>query len=257
MVCVQGASRGLGLSLVKRLLTFSSARVVGTCRNKDPQDLFKLRDQFQDRLQVVSGVDLTDKDAGNRVLESLENVSHLNLLINAGGVLHNLKEPGQESKILPEKSINEYQFEWAQFVMQVNCLGTLNFTKSLLPFLIRGGEQDTSFPAVLASISAKTGSIEDNHLGGWYSYRMSKAALNMGMKTLAIEMKQKRKNVSVMCLHPGTVQTNMSEPFQKNVKPEKLFTPDQSAQYLLQVLHESSVASNGQFLAYDGSQLPW
>jgi len=112
-------------------------------------------------------------------------------------------------------------------------------------------------PGVFATVSAKVGSIEDNRLGGWFSYRASKAALNMCLKTLAIEWRRSLPNVAVAALHPGTTDTALSVPFQHNVPPEQLFTPRQSVDYLVEVLDGLKPAQSGQFLAFDGEELPW
>jgi len=101
------------------------------------------------------------------------------------------------------------------------------------------------------------GSIEDNQLGGWFSYRASKAALNMCLKTLAVEWRRSLPNVAVAALHPGTTDTNLSGPFQHNVPPGQLFTPRQSVDYLVDVLDGLKPVQSGQFLAFDGEELPW
>jgi len=110
---------------------------------------------------------------------------------------------------------------------------------------------------VFATVSARVGSIEDNRLGGWFSYRASKAALNMCLKTLAIEWRRTLPNVAVAALHPGTTDTALSRPFQHNVPREQLFTPRQTANYLLNVLDGLEPAQSTQFLAFDGEWLPW
>jgi NAD(P)-dependent dehydrogenase (short-subunit alcohol dehydrogenase family) len=112
-------------------------------------------------------------------------------------------------------------------------------------------------PAVLASLSARVGSIGDNQLGGWNSYRASKTALNQLNKCLAIELERKRQKVACIVLHPGTVATDLSVPFQKNVPPEKLFTKERSVRQLLEVIDQTTMARNGGFFAYDGSVIPW
>ena len=112
-------------------------------------------------------------------------------------------------------------------------------------------------PAVFATVSAKVGSIEDKRLGGWFSYRASKAALNMCLKTLAIEWRRSLPNVAVAALHPGTTDTDLSRPFQHNVPSGQLFTPAQSVSYMLDVLDGLNPADSGRFLAFDGEKLPW
>jgi NAD(P)-dependent dehydrogenase (short-subunit alcohol dehydrogenase family) len=111
--------------------------------------------------------------------------------------------------------------------------------------------------AVFASISARVGSIGDNRLGGWYAYRGSKAALNMFTRTLAIEWARSRKNLICVSLHPGTTDTDLSRPYQANVPPGKLFSPERTVNQLLAVLDSVTVDHSGRFLAWDGSEIPW
>ena len=132
----------------------------------------------------------------------------------------------------------------------VNAIGPALVAKHFLPLLPRHGR------SVFASISARVGSIEDNRLGGWYSYRASKAALNMLLKTYSIELKRRAPSAICVGLHPGTVDTALSKPFQGGVAPGKLFSPTQSAAYLLRVIDGLTPADNGAVFAWDGSQIP-
>lgn len=110
--------------------------------------------------------------------------------------------------------------------------------------------------SVFASISARVGSIEDNRLDGWYSYRASKAALNMLLKTFSIELKRLAPSAICVGLHPGTVDTALSKPFQGNVAPGKLFSRAKSAGHLLQVINGLTPADSGAVFAWDGSRIP-
>ena len=110
--------------------------------------------------------------------------------------------------------------------------------------------------AVFAALSARVGSIGDNRLGGWHSYRASKAALNMILRNLAIELARTHPQAVVAGLHPGTVDTGLSEPFQKGVKPEKLFTAESSAERLLAVMDALTPADCGRVFAWDGQPIP-
>jgi len=135
--------------------------------------------------------------------------------------------------------------------MEVNVLPTLYLAQHLLPKMQHGR------PAVFSAISARVGSIEDNQLGGWYSYRASKAALNMCLKNIANEWRLKLKNVSVAALHPGTTDTELSKPFQKNVPSEKLFSPARTANYLYNILDSLTPEKSGRFWAWDGNEIEW
>jgi NAD(P)-dependent dehydrogenase (short-subunit alcohol dehydrogenase family) len=111
--------------------------------------------------------------------------------------------------------------------------------------------------SIFATISAKVGSIGDNRLGGWYGYRASKTALNMFMRTVAIEYSRRCPKNIVVTLHPGTTDTRLSKPFQKNVPPEKLFSVDRTVTQLLTVMENLEEGDSGQFFSWDGSRLPW
>jgi NAD(P)-dependent dehydrogenase (short-subunit alcohol dehydrogenase family) len=109
---------------------------------------------------------------------------------------------------------------------------------------------------VFAALSARVGSIGDNRLGGWYSYRAAKAALNMLIKTASIEVAWRKKQAIVVGLHPGTVDTNLSQPFQQRVPSNKLFNADDSARKMIDVLQGLTVADSGKVFAWDGSEVP-
>lgn len=186
-------------------------------------------------------LDLTDESA---VQAWAEQTGDVDWLINAAGMLHN-------SARGPEKSIRHIDPDFFMENMRTNALPTLLLAKHL------HGRFRHGRPAVFATVSAKVGSIEDNRLGGWVSYRASKAALNMCLKTLAIEWQRTLPNVAVVALHPGTTDTALSKPFQNNVPTGQLFAPARTAGYLLDVLDGLTPAQSGQFLAFDGERLPW
>ena len=112
-------------------------------------------------------------------------------------------------------------------------------------------------PFSYASLSARVGSIGDNRLGGWYSYRASKSAQNQFLKTLSIEWRRKFPLSIVSLLHPGTCDTKLSKPFQSTVPKNKLFTPSQSTEYLINIISEQKPSDSGKFLAWDRSVIPW
>jgi len=135
--------------------------------------------------------------------------------------------------------------------MQVNCVPSLLLGK------YAGSALKASPQGLFATVSARVGSIEDNRLGGWHSYRASKAALNMALKCLAIEWQRTLPSVRVLSLHPGTTDTNLSKPFQQRVPESKLFSADQTAKYLLKLCREAHSHDSGRFIAWDGSTIPW
>ena len=110
---------------------------------------------------------------------------------------------------------------------------------------------------MLASISARVGSVSDNGTGGWYSYRASKTALNQLNKTLSVELARKRAPVSAVLLHPGTCDTDLSKPFQRNVPEGKLFSRERGARQLLDVIGGVTREDSGKFFAWDGQEVPW
>lgn len=170
----------------------------------------------------------------------------LHLVFVASGLLHD----GARS-LSPEKSWTALDASALAALFAVNATGPALVAKHFLPRLAKG--RKTAF----AAISARVGSISDNGLGGWYGYRASKAALNQLIKTLSIELA--RKNPSALCvgLHPGTVATPLSAPFQKGVPEEKLFTPDYSARAMLTVLNRLDRDDSGTLFAWDGKPIPF
>ncbi len=166
----------------------------------------------------------------------------LSQVIVATGLLH-------DEQMLPEKSISQLTMEHFQKLLAVNTVGPALVAKHFLPKLTKDN-------AVFSMLSARVGSISDNRLGGWYSYRASKAALNMIIKSLAIEYARKLPKACIVGLHPGTVDTRLSKPFQKNVPAKQLFSNEQSAQYLLKVIAGLSPKDSGKCFAWDGQEVP-
>ena len=164
------------------------------------------------------------------------------LVIVAAGLLH---EPGYG----PEKTMRSLSAEDLLRAFAVNAVGPALVAKHFLPLLSREGR------SIFAALSARVGSISDNRLGGWYGYRASKAALNQLIRTLAIEHARKRPDGIVVALHPGTVDTALSQPFRANVPEEQLFTPAHSAEQLLAVLDGLRPEDSGRLFAWDGDEV--
>lgn len=173
-------------------------------------------------------------------ISSMENP--LDLVIVANGILH-------DGELMPEKSLRDLSKEKFQHVFEVNTITPALIAKHFLPKL---NKQQTS---IFAALSARVGSISDNRLGGWYSYRASKAALNMVIKTASIEIKRRNKHAIIVGLHPGTVDSNLSKPFQRNVPEGDLFTPEYSANKLLDVLDNLTLEQTGKCFAFDGTEV--
>ena len=151
----------------------------------------------------------------------------------------------------PERALNQLKTTAMEQVFEVNTFVPMRVLASLAPVIKR------SAAPRIAVLSARVGSIGDNGLGGWYSYRSSKAALNMMLRCAALEMRRVNPSAKIMAYHPGTVDTPLSEPFQASVAPEKLFSPARAAEALDTVL--SSLAADGElsYLDWRGETIPW
>lgn len=166
------------------------------------------------------------------------------LLLCCVGVLH-------DKLAVPEKRLADIQAQALAHYFAVNTIVPALLLKHLTPVL-----NATSEPRV-AFLSAKVGSIEDNRLGGWYGYRASKAALNMLIKTSAIELARRYRDICVAALHPGTTHSPLSEPFVDRIPKGKIYSPQQSAERLMRVIDGLRPEDNGRFFHWDGSRLPW
>ena len=209
---VVGGGQGIGLGFVRRLLADNEVeRVYATYRRlESATELLEIADS---RLCCVQ-MDITDESQIAAVMHQIQTqTTALHYVINSVGVLH-------EGEMQPEKSLRQINSEQLSRYFQVNCIGAMLLFKQVQP-LIKHQEK-----AILATISAKVGSIGDNYSGGWYGYRASKAALNMFIRTTAIEYKRTCPQAILVALHPGTTDTRLSLPFQRNVPPEKLFSVD-------------------------------
>jgi NAD(P)-dependent dehydrogenase (short-subunit alcohol dehydrogenase family) len=151
----------------------------------------------------------------------------------------------------PEKSLRELREASLIHVHRINCVLPLLWLAKLTP-LLRSSEG-----CRVAVFSARVGSIGDNALGGWYAYRGAKAALNMGLKCTAIEWARVAPGVKLMAYHPGTVASPLSEPFQANVPPQKLFTPERAAECVDTVMNSQTVDGALAYLDWAGEEIPW
>ncbi len=164
------------------------------------------------------------------------------MIFVATGLLHNQQKG-------PEKSVKELDADWLQEIYQINAVGPALIAKHFLPLMPK--DEIIKF----AAISARVGSISDNRLGGWYGYRAAKAALNMIIRNLSIEWKRQNKRSIIVALHPGTVDTGLSRPFQGNVPPGKLFDAERAALQLLDVLDGLKPVDSGKIFAWDNEEI--
>lgn len=187
-----------------------------------------------------TAIDLADEATIANAAAHAAGAGSLRTVIVATGELHQ-----------PEKSMRALDGETLTRAFAVNAIGPALVAKHFLPHLPRNGR------SVFAALSARVGSIADNRLGGWHGYRASKAALNQLVRTLAIELARSRPDAICVTLHPGTVDSALSSPFQANVAPEKLFRPAQAAAALLSVLAGLTPSDTGGFFAWDGQAIPY
>ena len=249
---VIGGTGGIGRAIVKELLQRTAdeqsdtdtahAKIYATYHITQP-------DFAADHLYWIS-MDVSDEDSIEQAIADIkQQTTHIDWVINCVGLLHT---PHNQ----PEKALRQLETGFFLQNMQINALASLLIAKHIKPLLAKS-ERSADHPAIFATISARVGSISDNRLGGWYSYRISKAALNMGMKNLSIEWRRSLKDVCVVVMQPGTVDTQLSSPFQGNVADEKLFTPAYSAARLLAVLDSMGAAQSGGFVDWAGESIPW
>jgi NAD(P)-dependent dehydrogenase (short-subunit alcohol dehydrogenase family) len=190
-------------------------------------------------------IDLADEHSiATAATELGGTVDDVHLVIVATGILHN------DDGLRPEKTWRSLDARSFETAFRVNTIGPALVAKHFLPMLAKDRK------SVFAALSARVGSIDDNRLGGWHAYRASKAALNMLIKTLSIELAARNATALCVGLHPGTVDTDLSKPFQTNVPAEKLFTPGRSASALLNVIDGLDAKDSGGVFAWDGTRIP-
>ena len=237
-VAVIGANGGIGKALIQGLSDDPAApslialsRRVGVDEGKGwlASEL-----ELENETSIADAADFVKKTFGT-----------LSAVFVATGLLH------ENDSVQPEKSWRSLDGYALEKVFRINTVGPSLVAKHFLPLLRKDSK------AVFACLSARVGSIEDNRLGGWHAYRASKAALNMILKTLSIELSRSNPNAICVGLHPGTVDTALSKPFQGNVKAEKLFTPEISARALLSVVNKLQQTDTGKCFAWDGEVIPY
>ena len=188
--------------------------------------------------------DLKDEASIEAVAKAAAAEGPLDLVLVATGVLHG-------RALRPEKTWRSLDAAALAEAFAINATGPALIAKHTLGLLRRDAK------SAFACLSARVGSIEDNRLGGWHAYRASKAALNMLVRSCAVELHQRNPGALCVALHPGTVDTRLSQPFQGGVDPAKLFTPTRSARALLGVLDRLTPADSGRLFAWDGQPIPF
>ncbi|AVI61830.1 SDR family NAD(P)-dependent oxidoreductase [Halomonas sp. GFAJ-1] len=234
---VTGASGGIGSAMVNALLASEkTGEVIAISRSFLASDHPRLKSLIAD----------ITTEHGRSVVAQQVSGRPVHFLFNAIGTLHD-----DSHGLQPEKRLEQLDAASLNHVMHINAATPALLIAALKPSL------QGSHPAIIASLSARVGSITDNGYGGWYSYRASKAAHNMLMKTASIELTRLNKQSIVLCLHPGTTDTALSKPFQARVPNDKLFTPDFVAEQLLKVISQRTPEDTGSFWDWAGEAIEW
>jgi NAD(P)-dependent dehydrogenase (short-subunit alcohol dehydrogenase family) len=246
-VVVAGAGGGIGTEFVTRLAAAlpEASILAGT---RDPSSTAALQCAAREHPGItVAPLDVTDEASLAAAAAQVRVVAgRLDLLIDCAGVLHD-----ESRGMRPERRLEDLSATSLAHAFAVNATGAALLARHFAPLLPRRER------CVVANLSARVGSIEDNRLGGWYAYRASKAAQNMITRCLAIELRRRARGAIVVALHPGTTDTALSAPFQGRVPPHRLFTPRHAVERLLGVLDGLQPPDNGTFRAWDGARIPW
>lgn len=229
---VVGASGGIGSAFVELLAAQARyTQVVAWSRSEAATS--------EEKVRPIHGIDLQDEET---IAVAAQRLGEVDLVIVATGMLH-------DGDLKPEKSWRSLEPTAMKRAFEINTIGPALVAKHVLPLLPRDRR------AVFAVLSARVGSIGDNRLGGWHSYRASKAALNQLIRCFSIELSTKRPQAVCVSLHPGTVDTDLSKPFQAGVREGKLFTAKESARRLLAVLDGLTPAQSGRVYDWAGSEI--
>ena len=176
--------------------------------------------------------------------ERLTKIGSFELIVCCIGILH-------DDIVKPEKNLKDIDATRLAHYFRINSILPMLCLQKFTPLLSRDSN------SVFACLSAMVGSISDNHLGGWYGYRSSKAALNMLVKNTAIEVARSNRKTSIIAIHPGTTVGDLSAPFAKNIDPKKYYTPTQSAARIVKVMQSITAKQTGQFFNWDGNNIPY
>lgn len=244
-ILIAGISGAIGKALAEHYLTADKRlEIIGLCR--DPSAV-TFDSGIAARVHLIPWDAASSTDPG-QIASDIEQVlapeEGLDGIIYAAGFLH-----GQG--IQPEKRLEDLDAEALAHAFAVNATGFALLMRAVAPWL-----RHRRFKTV-AAISAKVGSISDNGFGGWYAYRSSKAALNMLVRNLSIELPRKCRPLACVSIHPGTTLSPLSEPFSRSLAQLKVHQPAETAKNIVGVMDGLTEDSNGQFLGWDGSRIPW
>ena len=231
-----GASGGIGAAVTQALSERADVTRVFA---------FSRTGKAYDHSHVVPGkIDLTNEASIVAAAETVAQSAPPDLVFVATGLL------SEGEGLQPERSFKQQTVDAFERIFAINTYGPALVAKHFLPLMPRKGR------AVFAALSARVGSISDNRIGGWHAYRASKAALNMLIRNYAIEQARRNDEAVIVSLHPGTVDTELSKPFQRGVPDKQLFSADQSAAYLLDVIAGLTPEDTGKAFDWAGEEIP-
>ena len=247
---VIGVNGGIGREVVKQLNAQGNFHTIYTLSRSA---LDKATTQNAGNTQIVhQAMDTSNEHAVKQFVQELKAGGvKFSLVVCTTGILHQQAEvDGKTISLKPEKRLEDMREEQLAEYFRINSILPAIWLQNLVNIVDRKSARIVFF-------SARVGSISENALGGWYGYRASKAALNMLIKTAAIEYKRRVPNTSLFCYHPGTVDTNLSKPFQANVKPDKLFTPEFTVSQLLKICGNLDSENSPFYLDWKGETIAW
>jgi NAD(P)-dependent dehydrogenase (short-subunit alcohol dehydrogenase family) len=239
-VLVIGASGGIAGALIQKTLTSNAGNsVLAVSRTIGNSAIDSRKGGVQWKQS-----DYSESSIATICSQLAEDRASIERVFICNGLLH-------DTDLFPEKRLEDCDAESLHTIMHVNAIVPLLWLKHLKPVL------QSKHPCVVTVFSARVGSIEDNRLGGWYAYRASKAALNMLLKTAAIEYRRNSPDIKFLAFHPGTTDTYLSKPFQKGVSPQQLFEPKFVADKLFTIIENLPAEPLLNYLDWDGRPIDW
>jgi NAD(P)-dependent dehydrogenase (short-subunit alcohol dehydrogenase family) len=235
-----GANSEIAKALAEKINSDTESQLIVISRNKH----FYQQDRFKQAL-VITVESYQEQDIKSAV-ESIGQYTALEItqVFLCHGILHN-------ERCHPEKRLEDFSAAAFMEIITANTLTPMLWLKYLTP-LLRGKQ-----PCKVVIFNARVGSISENKLGGWYSYRASKAAMNMLIKSAAVELARRAKNTKLISFHPGTTDSPLSKPFQKNVPEGKLFSSEFVARQLLDIVANTPVDGEASYLDWQGNSINW
>jgi NAD(P)-dependent dehydrogenase (short-subunit alcohol dehydrogenase family) len=244
LTLIIGANSDIGKAIATQVASLADTGLILISRQAlDEKNTVEQENNLKIKKIVVE--DYQPQSIDNAIAEL---VAHSELPISqvfvCNGILHS-------ETFQPEKRLEDFDALAFQQVISANTLTPMLWVQKLTPILTRKS------PCKFIVFSARVGSINDNKLGGWYSYRASKAALNMMLRTASIELARRAKNIKLISFHPGTTDTPLSKPFQKNVPADKLFTSEFVAKQLLTIVADTPIDHTLSYLDWQGKSINW